>query len=70
MMSEPTDSKDHDLKKTPYTCSSMNNKGNYTGIQCYACSEYGHITKDCPIVKEALDKRQKDKGKAVSTSSV
>ena len=45
-------------------------KGNKMNFQCYACSEFGHTTRECHAVKDTIEHSQKDKNKIASTASV
>ena len=61
------DSKDYNYRKPRYTHRGNNKR--YNTPYCYICNEQGHHTKDCSTVKDAIT-HCKDKGKAISTSSV
>ena len=51
--SENIDSKEYNQWKPRYIQYKVNNS---TSTQCYACSEYGHPIRECPAVKDAIDK--------------
>jgi hypothetical protein len=66
-----TDDKNSGIRKPRYTPRSTSYKGKKTtNSRCYACSENGHTTRECPAVKDAIERCRKDKNKTASTSSV
>ena len=67
---ESNDSKDNDNQRRNTPKGAYKTNIDKSNFYCYVCSRPGHLTKYCNIVKEAIERQNKDKSKTASTSSV
>ena len=68
--SESNNSQEYNLWKPQDAYKGAPYRNDGTSIQCYACSETGHTARECPVIRDAIDRYRKGKSKAISTSSV
>ena len=67
---DSNESKEHIQRNSRYMDKGALQKENDTYIRCYVCSKNGHIARECPAVKETIDRCRKDKNKTANTSSI